>query len=169
MRVFIQHFLLFGLLALLAASCASRARLATRCNELFPPAPDSIVVKRDTLRDTIEYAPYVYFDTIPCPIADTITPLPVKIEVPGKKIYIEVPRVDSLIYRRFSTVEEIYKAELKDCASQVKSLETDVTRWKTRAESYQAESKSKGILFWWFLILAMANAATVIFRIVGKL
>lgn len=168
MRVFIQYFLLFGLLALLAASCSSRARLAQKCNELFPPAKDSIVVKRDTLRDTIEYAPYVYFDTIPCPAADTITPLPVKIEVPGKKIYIEVPRTDSLIYRRFTTVEEIYKAELKDCESRVNSLESEVTRWKTRAETYQANAKSSGKWFWWFLILALASAATFIFRLVGK-
>lgn len=154
---------------LLAASCSTPQRMARKCNELFPPKPDSIEVKRDTLRDTFELAPYVHFDTIPCPPGDTATPMPIQIDVPGKKVVIKVPRVDSTIYRRASAIEEILKGELKDCETKAKTLENELAKLQGEANVYKAQIKSSGKWFWWFFVVCVAFVTHGIFSFLGKI
>ncbi len=165
MSVFSYTMFSVWLLALLAASCSTPQRMARKCNDLFPPAPDSIVVKQDTIHDTIELAPYVHFDTIPCPPGDTAKNIFIKIEVPGKKIPFHKVKLDTTFYKNTSGANiEALKFDVLACESEKKELQKDVVKWKLKA----AERKGGG-WFWAFWILLTSVVAHSVFRIISSL
>jgi|GEM_PF-3338392 len=152
-------------LALLAIGCVSKKKLQQAAIEQYP-VRDSVVIHRDTIRDTLDIPPLelIVYDTVECPPSDTIRLVPVQkvVLVPARTMVIEIPKADTTNWLRYTAIEEILKDELKEC-NQISA------GWKGKAEAYKAQAKRADKWFWWFLLAALALIGTTVFRFLGYL
>lgn len=157
-----KHFV-FLFLVLCALSCLSKKKLQQAAIEQYP-VRDSMVIHRDTIVDTLDIPPLevTVHDTVDCPPSDTSRRVfrEKKTTIPGRKFPIKIPVADTTNWLRYTAIEAALKEELQQCNK-------NGAEWKGKAEAYQVQAKQSGKWFWWFLILAMAVGATVLFRVLG--
>lgn len=147
--------------ALFLGACATPAKLQDIAIATYP-VRDSVALRYDTIPFELELAPYeiTVHDTVPCPpgLTDTMQVYTTRTIIrPGRTIEVQIPVVDSTIYRRYTAVEAQLNEALKVCESKVKEAD----KWKDKA---QARSK----WMYWFLIACLLLIGQNIFKYIRK-
>jgi hypothetical protein len=159
--------LLIGLSSLLLSGCSvdkkaqrkaswliAHDELGKYCNLLYPPKPDSIVVKDSVWRDTIPGQDVYVHDTIPC--KDSIIYRDLK--CPPCNPVIQHERHDSIVYRDKNPNERAaYEAQLRGKDSQIKAKDDIIIKQQQKIDK---EDKWKV----WFTILASLNVLAFVVR-----
>jgi hypothetical protein len=137
--------LLIGLSSLLLSGCSvdkkaqrkaswliAHDELGKYCNLLYPPKPDSIVVKDSVWRDTIPGQDVYVHDTIPC--KDSIIYRDLK--CPPCNPVVQHERHDSIVYRDKNPNERAaYEAQLRAKDGQIKAKDDLISKQQAKIDS----------------------------------
>jgi hypothetical protein len=130
------------------------------CNLLYPPKPDSIVVKDSVWRDTIQGQDVYVHDTIPC--KDSIIYRHLK--CPPCNPIIQHERHDSIVYRDKNPNERAaYEAQLRGKDGQIKAKDDIIIKQQVKIDSMD-KWRLWCIITWSLIVLGFVVRVFVIKR-----
>jgi hypothetical protein len=134
-------------------------KLGEFCNLLYPPKPDSIVVRDTTLFDTIPGPQVTLYDTIHC--KDSV--IYRQIKCPPAQVIVKHERHDSTIYRDNPNQRAAYEQQLREKNKQIKAKDDIVKKQQVKIDKNDWW-KVAALVTWFTIVLGFVIRFFVIKR-----